>query len=473
MASEQIIPVILSGGTGTRLWPLSRDSYPKQLLAIHGERSLLQQTLSRVRDGTRFGAPLVIANDDHRFIVAEQLRAARLKGATIIVEPVGRNTGPAAAVAALQAQEQNPDALLLLLPADHVIADEAAFQRAVETGAATARNGGIVLFGIRPTEPATGYGYIRRGESLGGGAERVASFAEKPDLATAKDYLASDQHLWNSGMFLVRARDLLDEFARYEPSVVEAARAALVEGERDLDFLRLGLDAFRRCPSISLDHAVMERTDRAAVVPVDCGWSDLGSWSSLWDIGAKDARENVVAGDAVAEDSNGCYLRGEGVLVAAIGVEDLVVVATDDVVLVTRRDRDQDVKRLVARLRSDGHAAAISSRRVHRPWGFYESIQEGHRYQVKRITVNPGAKLSLQKHNHRAEHWGVVNGTAIVTRDDETLLVRENESIYLPLGAVHRLENPGHLPLNLIEVQSGAYLGEDDIVRIEDVYQRV
>lgn len=471
--SEQIIPVILTGGTGTRLWPLSRDSYPKQFLAVHGQQSLLQQTLARVRDGARFGAPLVIANDDHRFIVAEQLRAIGLAGATIIVEPVGRNTGPAAAVAALQAQEQNPDALLLILPADHVIADEAAFAAAVDAGASIARGGTVVLFGIRPTEPATGYGYIRRGEPVGQGVDRVAAFVEKPDLATAEGYLASGNHLWNSGMFLVRARDLLDEFARHEPAVVEAARAALVDGERDLDFLRLGREAFRRSPSISLDHAVMERTDRAAVVPVDCGWSDLGSWSSLWEVGTKDAQANVVAGEAVAEESSGCYLRGEGILVAAIGVEDLVVVATDDVVLVTRRDRDQDVKRLVARLRTDGRSAAVSSRRVHRPWGFYESIQEGHRYQVKRITVNPRAKLSLQKHFHRAEHWVVVNGTAIVTRDGETLLVRENESIYLPLGAVHRLENPGQLPLNLIEVQSGAYLGEDDIVRIEDAYQRV
>ena len=345
--------------------------------------------------------------------------------------------------------------------------------QAVEIGAATAQAGRIVLFGVEPTRPATGYGYIQIGDPLSPGVVTIAAFVEKPDQATASRYVARDDYLWNSGIFLVSARHLLAELERFEPGIVAAAQAALVGGDRDLEFLRLEAATFAQSPSISLDHAVLERTDKTAMVRVSCGWTDLGAWSALWDIGERDGGGNVLTGDAVAELSTGCYLRGEGPLVAAVGVENMIVVATNDVVLVAHMDYDQDVKRLVERLKREGRSAAITSRRVHRPWGFYESVHDGHRFQVKRITVHPGAKLSLQKHFHRAEHWIVVNGTALVTRDAEDLLVRENESVYLPLGAVHRLENPGKLPLNLIEVQSGAYLGEDDIVRLEDVYHRV
>jgi mannose-1-phosphate guanylyltransferase/mannose-6-phosphate isomerase len=473
MASHQaIVPVLLCGGTGTRLWPLSREAFPKQFLAVQGSATLVQQTASRVIDPSRFAPPIAVANNDHRFIVAEQLRALGLTRPTVLVEPVGRNTAPAAAAAALHVAERDPDALLIIMPADHVIADEAAFRAAIDAGEAVARAGRVVLFGVKPTHPATSYGYIRVGEPVAGVAQAVAAFVEKPDRARAEAYLASGDHLWNGGIFLASARHLIDEFERHAPTVLAAARAALAHSERDLDFQRLDAEAFGRAPSISLDHAVMERTDKAAVIPLDCGWSDIGSWSALWEVDGKDADGNALVGNVAAEGSTGCYLRGEGPLVAAVGIKDLIVVATDDVVLVAPKDRAQDVKGMVERLKREGRSTAVASRRVHRPWGSYESIQEGHRYQVKRITVHPGAKLSLQKHFHRAEHWVVVNGTAMVTRDNEEILLRENESIYLPLGAVHRLANPGKLPLNLIEVQSGAYLGEDDIVRLEDVYRR-
>ncbi len=470
--AKPIQPVILCGGTGTRLWPLSREAYPKQFIALHGASSLFAQTLARVSEGGRFAPPLAIVNEDHRFIAAEQMRAAGVTG-MLLVEPIGRNTAPAAAAAALHALEQGGDPVLLIMPADHAIEDRQAFADAIETGIGAARGGRIVLFGIHPTSASTGYGYIRRGASAADGTCKVERFVEKPDGATAERYLVAGDHLWNSGIFLVAARQLISELERHAPEVVRACRAALAQGARDLDFLRLDRREFAQNPPISLDHAVMERTDKAVVVPIRCGWNDLGAWSVLWDIGARDGDGNVMVGEAVCENSRGCYLRGEGPMVAAVGVDDLIVVATDDVVLVTRKNQDQDVKGLVERLKKEQRQVAVCSRRVYRPWGFYESVQQGHRYQVKRITVRPGAKLSLQKHFHRAEHWVVVNGTALVTRDADSLLVRENESIYLPLGTVHRLENPGKLELNLIEVQSGAYLGEDDIVRIEDVYDRV
>jgi len=468
-----IIPVLMCGGTGTRLWPLSRESFPKQFLPIHGELTLFQQTAKRVSYRSEFAPPIVVGNDEHRFIVTEQIREIRLSMSTLLLEPEGRNTAPAAAVAALHALAIDPNATLLIMPSDHVVRDHAALLQAARAGLPAARSGRIVLFGIEPTSPAVGYGYIRRGPGLDDGQVfDVASFVEKPDHITAERYVASQAYLWNSGIFLATARQLLAELERFAPDVVHAGRAALAQGERDMNFLRLHRGRFRESPSISLDHAVMEHTDKAAVVPVRCGWSDLGAWSALWEIGEQDPEGNVLVGEAVSGGSRNCYLRGDGPLVAAVGVDDLIVVATDDVVLVTRKGSDQDVKGLVERLKRENRASAVVSRRVHRPWGFYESIQQGHRYQVKRITVNPGAKLSLQKHFHRAEHWVVVNGTALVTRDNDQLLVRENESIYLPLGAVHRLENPGKLQLNLIEVQSGAYLAEDDIVRLEDVYQR-
>jgi mannose-1-phosphate guanylyltransferase/mannose-1-phosphate guanylyltransferase/mannose-6-phosphate isomerase len=469
-----IVPVLLSGGTGTRLWPLSREAYPKQLLPLIGSETMLQQTMMRAMDRTRFGAPLVVANQEHRFIIAEQLRSLGITDATIVLEPKGRNTAPAAAIAALCALHHDPEACILIMPADHSIPDVEAFRAAVETGARAAAAGRFVLFGMRPTDAATGYGYIRMGAALpdAPGVHQVAAFVEKPERATAERYLASGDYLWNGGIFLLPARELVAEFERLAPDLLSHARDALAGASRDIDFLRLDPAAFAQCPSISIDYAIMEKTERAVVVPADFGWTDVGSWSALWEIGEKDQAGNVSVGDVVAEGVTNSYLRSDGPIVAALGVEDLIVVATPDVVLVTPKSRDQDVKLLVERLRADGREAATQAPQVHRPWGFYQSVHNGERFQVKRITVNPGAKLSLQKHFHRAEHWVVVNGTALVTRDSEQILLRENESIFLPLGCIHRLENPGRVPLNLIEVQSGPYLGEDDIVRIEDVYAR-
>jgi mannose-1-phosphate guanylyltransferase/mannose-6-phosphate isomerase len=391
-----------------------------------------------------------------------------------VLEPFGRNTAPAVAVAALLASESDPDAVILVTPVDHWVRDHAAFRAAVSTGLAAARHGRFVLFGLRPTSPATGYGYIRMGEGAAvPDVRNVDGFVEKPDLTMVERLLAGDEHLWNSGIFLLPARLFIDELAQRAPEVLAASRKALSGATRDLDFLRLEENAFEACPSISIDYAVMEKTDKAVVVTAAFDWSDVGSWSALWTMGDKDPSGNVIVGDAVMEDASGCYVRGEGQLVAALGVEDLIIATAPDVVLVASRKHDQDVGKLVERLKASGHRSATQTHSVHRPWGYYQSIHAGERFQVKRITVNPGAKLSLQKHFHRAEHWIVVNGTAIVTRDDEEILLRENESVFVPLGCLHRLENPGKVPLNLIEVQSGAYLGEDDIVRVQDIYHRV
>jgi mannose-1-phosphate guanylyltransferase/mannose-1-phosphate guanylyltransferase/mannose-6-phosphate isomerase len=474
-AHRRIVPVLLSGGTGSRLWPLSRETYPKQLLSLLGEKTLLQQTVLRVADPSRFADPIVIANAEHRFVIGEQLRAVGISAPTIVLEPFGRDTAPAVAVAALLAVETDPDALILAMPVDHWVPDHGAFRAAVSSGLTAAQYGRFVLFGQRPTAPATRFGYIRMGSDLAVAPDvrDVAGFIEKPDLTMVERLLACNEHLWNSGIFLLPARLFIDELEMLAPDVLEACRGALAAATRDLDFLRLEQGAFDTCPSISIDYAIMEKTERAVVVTTPFEWSDIGSWSSLWTVGDKDKAGNVVTGDVVLEDTSGCYIRGEGQLVAALGVEDLVIAATPDVVLVTTRDRDQDVGRLVERLKTNGHRSATQTLSVHRPWGYYQSIHSGDRFQVKRITVNPGAKLSLQKHFHRAEHWIVVNGTAIVTRDDEEILLRENESVFVPLGCMHRLENPGKVPLNLIEVQSGAYLGEDDIVRMQDIYHRV
>jgi mannose-1-phosphate guanylyltransferase/mannose-6-phosphate isomerase len=474
-AHGRIVPVLLSGGTGSRLWPLSRETYPKQLLSLLGEKTLLQQTALRVADSSLFADPMVIANAEHRFAIGEQLRAAGISDPTIVLEPFGRNTAPAVAIAALLASQTDPDAVLLVMPVDHWVRDQAAFRAAVSTGLTAARHGRFVLFGLPPTAPATGFGYIRMGEGSAAAPHirDVAGFVEKPDPVMVERLLACNEHLWNSGIFLLPARLFIDELADQAPMVLAACRKALAAATRDLDFLRLEQAAFEACPSISIDYAIMEKTDKAVVVKAAFDWSDIGSWSALWTMGDKDRSGNVTTGDVVLEDASGCYVRGEGPLVAALGVEDLIITATPDVVLVTTRSRDQDVGKLVERLKTDGHRSATQTLSVHRPWGYYQSIHAGDRFQVKRITVNPGAKLSLQKHFHRAEHWVVVNGTAIVTRDDEEILLRENESVFVPLGCMHRLENPGKVPLNLIEIQSGAYLGEDDIVRMQDIYHRV
>lgn len=486
-----IIPVILSGGAGTRLWPLSRELYPKQLHALAGERTMLQETLARLDGIPGLGEPMVVCNEEHRFLVAEQLRQLGIEGGSIILEPCGRNTAPAAAVAALQAASDGDDPVLLLLPADHLIQDVAAFQQAVAAALPLAEEGRLVTFGIVPSRAETGYGYIRAGESLecspelsGAKSEdvtphsspltpyRVAAFVEKPDLATAESYLASGDYYWNSGMFLFRASSFNDELKRHRGDIFEACVKAQSSLQSDLDFLRLDRELFAACPSDSIDYAVMEKTDDAAVLPLDAGWNDVGSWQALWEVGDKNTDANVVQCDAVLEDVSGCYLRSEKRLVAGVGLKDLVVVDTRDAVLVADRARVQDVKKLVEQLKEAGRDEVSLHKLVNRPWGSYESLNRGERFQVKRITVKPASSSSLQVHHHRSEHWVVVRGTAEVTCGEEVRLVSENESIYIPVGTAHRIANPGKLPLDLIEVQTGSYLGEDDIVRIDDEYGR-
>ncbi len=469
-----IHPVILSGGSGTRLWPMSRTLYPKQLLSLLGHDSLLQQTVRRVADRQGFAAPLLVANEEHRFIIAEQLREIAAVPRALLLEPVGRNTAPAACIAALALTEAEPDPLMLVMPSDHMIGDVVAFADAVERAATAARAGALVSFGIAPQRAETGYGYIRRGGELDGaeGVFAVAEFVEKPGPEQAEAYVASGEHSWNSGIFLFPARVYLDEVERLRPDMVAACREALATAQRDSDFVRLGREAFAACENDSIDYAVMEHTRRAAVVPVGMGWSDVGSWDALWEMGAKDPHGNSIEGNVVAEDTRNCYLRSEAGLVAAIGIEDLVVVATADAVMVAPRNRTQDVKKLVARLVKDRRDEADALPTVHRPWGTFTSLHNGHRVQVKHIMVKPGGKLSLQMHHHRAEHWVVVQGTAKIRRGDQETMLSEDQSTYIPIGTAHRLENPGKIPLHLIEVQSGSYLGEDDIIRLEDSYGR-
>ena len=466
-----MIPVILSGGSGTRLWPLSRQAYPKQFLALAGEDTMLQATWQRVAE-LASAAPLVVANEDHRFMVAEQLRQVGCTPAAIVLEPVGRNTAPAIAVAALQATADGTDPLLLVLPSDHVIADAAGFRAAVAAATPAAQNGKLVTFGIVPTAAETGYGYI---QAVAGGdapVRAVARFVEKPDAATAAQYLASGQYFWNSGMFLFQASRYLAELERHAPAMLAACRKAFAAAARDADFVRLDKAAFAACPSDSIDYAVMEKTADAAVLPIDVGWNDVGSWSALWEVAQQDGDGNAHHGDVIALDCRDTLAWGDRRLLAMIGLRDIVVVDSDDALLVAHKDHVQDVKEVVARLKAEGRSESNLHRKVYRPWGAYDSIDMGERFQVKRITVNPGAALSLQMHHHRAEHWIVVSGTAEVTRGEETLLLSENQSTYIPLGVTHRLRNPGKVPLELIEVQSGSYLGEDDIVRFEDVYGR-
>ncbi|NEP77039.1 MAG: mannose-1-phosphate guanylyltransferase/mannose-6-phosphate isomerase [Okeania sp. SIO3B3] len=473
-----LIPVILSGGSGTRLWPLSRKLYPKQFLPLAGENTMFQMTVERAAKVSGGVAPLVVCNEDHRFLAAEQLRQLDMEPQAIVLEPIGRNTAPATAVAAFKAAEVNPDALVLVLPADHVIEGDEAFAAAVAAGKKAAEQGYLVTFGVTPTGPETGYGYINMGEVLPGSsdeeprARNVAAFVEKPNLETAQKYVDSGAYAWNAGIFLFKAQAYLDELARHVPSMVESCKLSLVKSESDLDFTRLDKEAFTNCVDDSIDYAVMEKTDKAAVVPLSAAWSDLGSWKALWEVMDKDEDANVLIGDAVVHDTTGTYIRAESRLIAAVGVTDTVIVETKDAILVAPKDRVQDVKAIVNQLKVDDRTELAVHRKNYRPWGAFEGIDTDEGFQVKRITVNPGATLSLQMHHHRAEHWIVVRGTALVTKGDEEILVSEDQSTYIPLGTVHRLNNPGKIPLELIEVQTGSYLGEDDIVRFEDVYGR-
>ncbi len=468
-----LIPVILSGGSGTRMWPLSRAAFPKQFLALTGEHSLLQQTALRVQGVANLAAPIIVSNAEQRFIVAEQMRALNIKPSSIVLEPVGRNTAPAVAVAALLALKTDPDATLLIWPSDHVILNEASFRDRVELAVRVAAQDYLVTFGIKPTSAHTGYGYIRRDASLGDDAYAVGAFVEKPDAEKAEGFLADGDYYWNSGMFVFKASVYLEELGATQPAMLEQVRLAVDNAKSDLDFLRLDEAAFSVCPSESIDYALMERTRRAAVIEAaGLGWSDVGSWSALAEVVEHDEAGNTLLGDVLAEDVKNSYIRAESRMVAVIGVENLVVVETIDATLVTTKDRAQDVKKIVERLNREERGESTFHRRVLRPWGSYEGIDSGARFQVKRIVVNPGASLSLQMHYHRAEHWIVVKGTAKVVNGSREILLAENQSTYIPLGETHRLENPGKVPLELIEVQSGSYLGEDDIVRFDDRYGR-
>jgi mannose-1-phosphate guanylyltransferase/mannose-6-phosphate isomerase len=470
-----LIPVILSGGAGTRLWPLSRELHPKQLLALASEQSMLQETAMRLA-GLNAAAPLLVCNDAHRFLVAEQLRQIDIKPAAILLEPFGRNTAPAIALAAhaalrLAASTPEADPVLLVLPADHVIRDIAAFQAAVRTALGIVHQGGLATFGIVAHAAHTGYGYIRRGAAIGG-VHRIGQFIEKPDLERAQAFVDSGEYYWNSGMFMFHARRYLEELERWAPTIAQVCRTASDAATSDLDFIRIDAKSFAPCPSDSIDYAVMEKTGDAVVVPLDAGWSDVGSWSALHAASAADEHGNVVRGDVLIEDSSGCYLYSESRLVAVVGLADHVVVETKDAILVAPRARVSDVKKLVGRLKELGRYEHSLHREVFRPWGSYDSLENGQRFQVKSLKVKPAGQLSLQLHHHRAEHWVVVSGTARITRGEEVFLLEENQSTYIPIGVKHRIENPGKIPLHIIEVQSGAYLGEDDIVRFQDRYGR-
>jgi mannose-1-phosphate guanylyltransferase / mannose-6-phosphate isomerase len=466
-----MIPVILSGGSGTRLWPLSRGQYPKQFLPLVSSYTMLQETVRRLSGVTGLKAPIAVCNEDHRFMMAEQLWEIGIKPSAIILEPVGKNTAPAVAMAALSAPSE--DDILLVLPADHVISNLPAFHAAIAQAGRLAEQGFLVTFGIVPNQPETGYGYIKRDTEQLGDAFKVASFVEKPDLETAKRYLQSGDYFWNSGMFAFTAGNFLKELEKFNPQMLSVCRQSLQAAKVDMDFVRLDKAVFSTCPSDSIDYAIMEKTDKAVVIPLDADWNDVGSWSALWDVTEKDASGNAVSGDVMTVDTRNSYIFAENKLVTVIGVENLIVVETKDAVMIAAKDRVQEVKQIVDQLKKLGRTEADSHRKVYRPWGHYDSVDGGERHQTKRIVVKPGAKLSLQKHHHRAEHWVVVKGTAMVTKGDDKLLISENESIYIPLGVVHCLENPGVIPLEIVEVQSGSYLGEDDIVRFGDQYGRV
>jgi len=467
-------PVILSGGAGSRLWPASREFYPKPLLPMFGEHTLLQDTATRLDEIDSAQAPLFVCNEEHRFMVAEQIRALDKETEAILLEPEGRNTAPALTLAALYLVEKDPDAMMVAMPADHVIPDQASFVTAVEQGGELAGEGYLVTFGVVADKPETGYGYINRGAEISGSrCFSVDRFVEKPDADTAKAYVDSGDYYWNSGIFVMRADRWLEEIGKYQPDILAACRVAMELGTRDADFLRVDKEAFLASPSDSIDYAVMEKTDRVAVVPLETRWSDVGSWSSIWEVSEQDDDGNVARGDVLIHETKNSLLMADKRCIAAVGLEGMIVVETADAVLVADKNCCQDVKAIVSRLKEFDRAEYRFHSRVYRPWGDYEGIDNGSRYQVKRLTVKPGAQLSLQMHHHRAEHWIVVSGTAKVTRGDDVFMLSENESTYIPLGTTHRLENPGTIPLEIIEVQSGSYLGEDDIVRFEDVYNRV
>jgi len=472
MDRMRIVPVILAGGSGSRLWPMSRRLLPKQFLPLAGEKSLLQETALRMRGFGGCGEPVVVVNAEHRFLAADQLQEIGERPRALILEPVGRNTAPAIAAAAMHVAREDPQALLLVLPSDHLIRDVAAFQETVRLAIAPASNGLLVTFGIAPTHPATGYGYIQAGEALGEATFRIGRFVEKPPLDQARAFLQQGGYLWNSGMFVFGARRFVDELERLHPAIAQNVRQALDQASRDLDFLRLDSAAFSDCPSLSVDYGIMERTQAGAVVRAAMDWSDVGSWSALWDVGAKDASGNVSRGDVGLHDVKDCYALADARHVSLLGVRDLVVVETDDAVLVAARDRAQDVKELVEDLDRDNRSEHVSHSRVYRPWGYYEAVDSGEHFQVKRLMVKPGHKLSLQLHRRRAEHWVVVSGRARVTRGEETFLLERNQSTYIPVEVKHRLENATDEPLLVVEVQSGTYLGEDDIERFEDRYKR-
>lgn len=465
-----MIPVILSGGSGSRLWPLSRKNKPKQFLTLFNDSSMFQSTLTRLNGLDSLEAPLIVCNNEHRFMVAEQLQEIGLDANAIILEPCARNTAPAIALAALKAMDKGEDPLLLILAADHLISDVAAFHKAIEQAQTLAEQDKLVTFGIQPQSAHTGYGYIEAEEKSK--PSSVKRFIEKPDLATAESYLSAGNFFWNSGMFLFKASAYIKELARFSPEMLSSCKESLEKAVIDLDFVRVDPELFEQSPSDSIDYAVMEKTDKAMVVPLDAGWSDVGSWSSLWEAFTRDADQNVLIGDVLVEDVHNAYIHSENRLVTVLGLDDVIVVETHDAVMVAHKDQAQKVKTIVEELTRQNRKEVETHRKCYRPWGNYDSVDMGDRFQVKRILVNPGASLSLQMHYHRAEHWVVVSGTAEVTRDDEVMLLGENESTFIPLGSVHRLRNPGRVPLEIIEVQSGAYLEEDDIIRLQDTYNR-
>jgi mannose-1-phosphate guanylyltransferase / mannose-6-phosphate isomerase len=474
---SDVYPVILSGGSGTRLWPLSRAMYPKQFIRFFSGQSasFLAAALTRLGQDSSFRPPILLCNNDHRFLVREEVDRSGLKPHAIVLEPIARNTAPAIAVAALVALKDNPNAILAIMPSDHVVKDEKRFAEDVKRAAEVAASGKLVLFGVKPTEPHTGYGYIRQGAALPGfesTAYAVDSFAEKPDRATAEVYLTTGKHFWNSGIFVLNAKTYLEEIARLEPKILEAARLAFANASEDLGFLRLGKAEFAASPDISVDYAVMERTDAAAMLPLDVGWNDVGSWSSLWDIAPRDDKGNFIRGEAVLEDTTDCYVHSERAIVSTIGVKNLIIVDTPDALLVADKNRTQEVSTIVKRLKQSNRKEQEQHLRNYRPWGYFETLNIGPRFQVKLLHVKPGGKLSMQMHHHRSEHWVVVQGTAQVVIGEREQLVRENESVYIVATQWHRLENPGKVPVEIIEVQIGSYLGEDDILRNGDIYNR-